>query len=84
MFVTVGHFQPNIIFQTRLELTQMEPFTGLQYKVWLLALPAKISLGWKLLKVTNSLAYYETKLVATVKSFHGKIPVANVIKLLRP
>jgi hypothetical protein len=42
--------------KARLELTQMEPLTGLQPKGKLI----NIRQGWKLMKETNTLAYYDT------------------------
>ncbi len=43
----------------------MEPLTPRVDSV----VPANIDLGWKLLKVTNALAYYILKLITVVKSF---------------
>jgi hypothetical protein len=40
----------------------------------LLPLPSNIRLAWKLLTVSNTLAYYNTKLFTTVKSFISQAP----------
>ncbi len=51
----------------------MEHFTKLYSKVRLLALPANIGLGLKLLGVINTLAYYK-KLSTGVKIFFSTNP----------
>jgi hypothetical protein len=38
------------------------------------AFPANIRLSWKWLTVANSLAYYDTELIKTVKSFIVQAP----------
>ncbi len=45
------------------------------------AFPTNITLGWKGLPATNSLAYYENLEIMAVKSFIAQAPGANVIKL---
>jgi hypothetical protein len=39
------------------------------------ALPANIRLGWMLMEVANTLAYYDTATVTTVKSLTVQWPV---------
>ncbi len=45
---------------------------GLHFKGQPLVLPANIRLGWKWLKVKNTLAYYGTELIMDVKNFTVK------------
>jgi hypothetical protein len=40
----------------------------------LLALPANIRLGWKCLKMTPLLTYYDTEFITAVKSFITQAP----------
>jgi hypothetical protein len=48
------------------------------YKVFysgsLLVLPINIRLGWKLMQVANTLAYYDTAIITAVKSFIVQAP----------
>jgi hypothetical protein len=54
--------------QARLEPTREELITVLQSN-GSLALPANISLGWKRMEKSNSLAYYDTTTITIVKNF---------------
>ena len=45
----------------------------------LLSLPANIKLEWKRLTVTNTLAYYDTELIMTVKMFTLQGPYSQLI-----
>jgi hypothetical protein len=47
----------------------VEPLTGLHSNIRLLALPTIIRLGWKLMEMPNTLAYYDTATIMSVKSF---------------
>ncbi len=47
----------------------MDHFTGLHSNGWLLALTANIKLGWKLMEVANTIAYYYMAKITAVKSF---------------
>jgi hypothetical protein len=46
---------------------------------WLLALSANIRIGWKGLRGTNTLAYYEKSKIAAVKSFIGFSPAVSCL-----
>ena len=46
-----------------------------------LVLPTNIRLGWKSMQVANTLAYYDTAIISTVKSFIVQAPGPHVIKL---
>ncbi len=46
--------------------TWVEPIMWLHSKGKLLALPAHISLGWRWLQVTNTLAYYDMEWNSTL------------------
>ncbi len=52
----------------------MEPRTRLNSEGRLQALPANIKLGWNLVKVTNTHAYYNMVTIADVKSFIVQAP----------
>jgi hypothetical protein len=43
-------------------------------------LPTNFRLGWKSMQVANTLAYYNTAIITTVKSFIVLAPGANVTK----
>ncbi len=60
LFTNVSHFDPSLIFAGKSGLTSVEPLIGLNCNGWPPALPANIRLGWKGLRVENSLAYYDT------------------------
>ncbi len=55
--------------------------TGLHSKGRVLALPTNISLGWKWLTLTNTLAYYATEFITAVKSFMVQGPAAVLLIL---
>jgi hypothetical protein len=59
VFANVGHHHPSLIFAGKASKPTFKA----------LALPANIRLGWKYLTVTNTLAYYGTELITTIKSF---------------
>jgi len=63
------HFMKN-------QLTTQHFIFFVTYERRLLALPARIRLGWKGVAVTNNLAFYKHSKITNVKS-----PVINVIKL---
>jgi hypothetical protein len=52
----------------------VEPRTRLNSEGRLQALPANIKLGWNLVKVTNTQAYYDTVTIVAVKSFIVQAP----------
>jgi hypothetical protein len=54
--------------QARLEHIRVEHLTGLQSNGRLLAMPTHIRLGWKLIAVANTLAYYDIAAFQIVKS----------------
>jgi hypothetical protein len=53
---------------------------GLQSKGRLVALPSNIRLRWKQLKLTNTLAYHDRKLIRALKCFIPQGPGVNLIK----
>jgi hypothetical protein len=66
------------------------PLVELHYKGRLLPLSAYIRLGWKILTMINTLAYYRTKIITAVKRFAALTQsrfsaqaVACTIKVLR-
>jgi hypothetical protein len=69
VFVPGKPFQPSPMFSERLELTLVEQVSGGPLYGKLLVLPATISLGWKGMPWTNSLAYYEHSQITEEKSF---------------
>jgi hypothetical protein len=89
VFVSVGHFLPNLIFAHKarsLPLEVLKTDTRLRSKGGLLALPANIRLGLKLLAVTNALAYFDMAIIIDVKLFivqdlQNPLPGACFIKL---
>ncbi len=83
MFVTGRTFQPSLMFVgVRSEPTRVGlHLSGSQLLGRLLALPAKIMLGWKDLPGTNTLVYYKNSKITDMKSFITLGIVANVIKL---
>jgi hypothetical protein len=52
----------------------VKPFTGLRCNGRQQALPTNIRLGWKLMEVANTLAYYDTASIAVLKSFIVQAP----------
>jgi hypothetical protein len=58
--------------QARLELSRVEPLTGLHCNGRLLALPANIKLGWKLMAVANTPAYYHTAIMVRLGNYDRK------------
>jgi hypothetical protein len=71
VFVTVSHLHFAQIFA---EPTQEEHLVGLHSEGRLQALPANNRLEWKLLTVTNTLAYQGMELITTAKSFIMQYP----------
>jgi hypothetical protein len=65
----ISHFHPILIFVSKAVTYLSETFMGLHFKGRLFALLPNIILGWKGLKVTNTLAYRGPKLITIVKSF---------------
>jgi hypothetical protein len=68
-FVTVIHFHHSLIFSKVLEWSTFQDFS---------VLTRNIKLGWKLLTLTNNLAYHNIKLITQVKNF-----MVQVLKLLK-
>ncbi len=60
--------------RARLGPISVEPRTSLNSEGRLQALPANIKLGWNLVKVTNTQAYYDTVTIAAVKCFIVQAP----------
>jgi hypothetical protein len=56
-------------FAARLELTRLEPLTGVNSNVWLSDLPQNIRLGCEQLTLILPLAYYDTAKITAVNSF---------------
>ncbi len=52
----------------------MEHLIGLHSNGRLLALPANISLEWKLIPLSNTPAYYDVAKITAVKSFIAQAP----------
>jgi hypothetical protein len=68
VFVTDKHFQPSLIFVGK--SWSLPLLVGsCDGSTQALALSANIGLGWKLVTVTNTLAYHGTELNTPVKSF---------------
>jgi hypothetical protein len=55
--------------QRRLQLIRVEPLLGLHSRSRLQALPAKIRLGWRWQKATNTAVFDNRDLITIVKSF---------------
>ncbi len=66
LFAATIHFHPSLILAGKAGAYQSGAFTGLHYNGRLLALPANIRLGWKLLVVANNLAYCDTANIKAV------------------
>ncbi len=67
MFATTVHFHPSLIFADKARAYLSNPHHDGNGR--LIALPANITVGWKLIAVTNTLAYFNTATIASVKSF---------------
>ncbi len=66
MFVPGKSFQPSLMFAGK---AGAYPSEGASLLGRLLASPTNLRLGWKGLPRTNTLAYYESLKITTVKSF---------------
>ncbi len=65
MFVTACHLHSSLTFAVR-----QESFLRVGGSLgWAPALPEHIRLGWKCLKMANTLSYYDTELKMVVKVF---------------
>ncbi len=64
--------------KTQIKSTKVEPLTKLISDEKLPSWTKNIRLGWKCLKVVNSLAYFDTAIFTTVKMFHSKDPLQSV------
>jgi hypothetical protein len=53
----------------RLDLTRVEPLTGLHSNGRLLALPANVRIRWKLIAASNNIAYNNTATITVKKHF---------------
>ncbi len=66
MFATAVYFNPSLIFEDKARAYLCKPpYDG---NSRLLALPENVTLGWKM-AVSNTLAYFNTATIASVKSF---------------
>jgi hypothetical protein len=64
---------PHLIFVTKVEL-HLSANVQRNFKVrLLLSLPTNIRLGWKRLRLTNTLTYFGTKSITTVNRFIGRV-----------
>ncbi len=80
VFANISHFHPRIAFAGKAGAYQSgAPYGNLLLMV-LSAMPLNI-IGCKWLTVTKTLAYYDTKLLAAVKSFIVQAPVECTIEL---
>jgi hypothetical protein len=62
----------------------VDPLTDFHFNGRLLALPANISLGWKQVAVANTLAYYGTATITTVKGFIVQDPTYGLLRAPEP
>jgi hypothetical protein len=67
---------------TRVDHPKVEQFLDAHLYCRLLALPANISLNWKDLPVTNTLAYFANSLVTVMRGFKILTSRINAIDLL--
>jgi hypothetical protein len=65
---------PSLRANIRLEPTRVEPLERLHFNGSLLAKPKNIRLGWKLVAMANTLAYYDMITITTEKSFIIRAP----------
>ncbi len=66
VFVALSWFNPSLIFANKSELPYVTP-------LWDSSLPTKIRLHCKCLAVANTLAYYSTKILTSIKCFNSKL-----------
>ncbi len=69
MFATVRHFHPSLIFAGKTGAYQSEAPYAIPSICRLPAMTLNIRLGWKWLTVANTLAFYDTAIITSVKSF---------------
>ncbi len=75
MFATAIHFHLSIIFAGKDRSLPLEwSFVRCSTLVVFPVLPTNVRLGWKSMQVANTLAYYYTAIITTVKSFILQAP----------
>jgi hypothetical protein len=72
VFASSIHFHTSLIFAGK--AYQIIAHAMLHCNGRLIVLPANIRLGWKLMEVANTQAYYDMATITAVKSFMVQVP----------